>query len=365
MSPPKKVRRNFLSRAAASLVSTLFALLLAEGLFRALLFWPVPGLAFLRQAYLYSPFPSAEFSILHHQFTKMAGIRTPPIPHPHPVVGWAGDFDPETYKHLDTPNVGKRRPVLLYGASFVACLYGKAFDPHSDGKCFQEYFNSQESFSRRCRLLNYGTVGYGLDQAMMLLERSADLYPRPYVVFSVSQNDLERALREFYGWKKPRFLVKDGRLVQGEPTIDDNDQNYFDTHPVKIVSYLYRLLIYGGRHAVLGRLPNAPEYEGEGKPLLRLLLERVIGDLRQRHLDFVFMVFAVPHPEDWRGQLLREVLREENVPMIDVQALLEKDMATAHLGYQDYFGPQEHPTNRQYDLIVKAMKPLLLQACGR
>jgi hypothetical protein len=245
----------------------------------------------------------------------------------------------------------------------VACLYGKAFNPQSEGDCFQEYFNAQEKFSRRCRVLNYGTVGYGLDQAMMLLEHSVDVYPRPYVIFSVSQNDVERALRKFYGWKKPRFEVKDGSLAQAEPAIDDNNDEYFDTHPVKIVSYLYRLFIYGGRHALLGRLPDDPEYERDGRPLLRLLLERTISDLKQRHLDFVFMLFAVPEPEDWRGQLLRQILKEQNVPTIDVEGLLQGDMASSHLRREEYFGKQAHPTDRQYNLIVKAMEPLMLEAC--
>ncbi len=79
---------------------------------------------------------------------KIGDIYKPPE-HPHPLLGWVGDFDRENYRHIGDERIAGRTPVLLYGDSFAEC---------ETEICFQDLLNGDKDFSKQYYLLNYGVV---------------------------------------------------------------------------------------------------------------------------------------------------------------------------------------------------------------
>lgn len=95
----------------------------------------------------------------------------------------------EDLRHQDAGNIGRRRPVLLFGDSFAAGV--------GDAESFQNILNHDEAFSRDYYLLNYGVSGYGVDQIYLMLQHTLPLYQRTIVIFSLMTFDLDRSILTF------------------------------------------------------------------------------------------------------------------------------------------------------------------------
>jgi hypothetical protein len=341
-----------LKAAAALLLASAAALLLAELGLRWALFGGSERFAGLRRAGRYAVPDTEDFWKLDHAL----GARFPPPEHPHPVLGWVGRFSPATYRHDDEASLAGRRPVLLYGDSFASCS--------PQARCFEELLNGDPEFAAGHYLLNYGVGGYGVDQILLLVQRTLDLYERPFVVLSVMTLDLDRSALTVRTGQKPRFALRAGELVPDGPPIERDAAAFFDAHPPEIRSYVWRGVLFSRlvprRVAdwVTGERARVAQLEALNAALLRALLDEV----RRRGLDCACVVFhpdapglcTLAGPEDWRDPFLRELLQGAGVPLIWSRDLLPPD---EELDASLYILPEDgHPTTLFNTLVARAIK---------
>src|SRR5687768_15432980 len=103
-------------------ISLVFSLTLSisEGGFRLLLFSRLPVMEKFRNPGLYADyFSDSDWWKLYYLFGRS---EHQPAPHPHPLLGWVGEFSSETYRHYQANEIAHRRVILLYGDSFAHCL---------------------------------------------------------------------------------------------------------------------------------------------------------------------------------------------------------------------------------------------------
>jgi hypothetical protein len=283
--------------------------------------------------------------------------------HPHPFLGWTEKVNLDTYYHGDAPKVGQRRPVLLYGDSFSACV--------DEVKCFEDILNADSAFTRDNYLLNYGVGGYGVCQASLLCRKTAPHYQKPLVVFGLLNTDLDRTPIPWRCGQKPYYDVVDGKLaLQGLP-IDSVASHYFDTHPIGTTSYLFRLFLKSQMNFLPYRVTTWFDEKEKSiahiEEVNRLLITQFVAELRAKQIDFVFLVF---HSEDnmlsqqrddnWRDQFLRKTLAENSIPYIWTKDII-RDHRLAHPEntHETYLLPGNgHPTTLYNQLICAEIQKL-------
>jgi hypothetical protein len=237
---PLPRRRLWPRRALLLLLSALAGCALAEGGLRLLLFGDVPALASLaralRQPRLYADMRRDDL------YWKLQRIWTPPAERPAfgelaPATGWtSAAIDRRTLLHADEAALGERRPVLLYGDSFAECVTPPEFT--------WQGLLERAPEGRTHALLNFGTSGFGMDQALTLLEATLPRFAarHPLVVFAVFLDEgPDRALLGFRGMPKPRCELVDGQLVF-HPLEETDAQSWWEQHPPGVASYLWRML---------------------------------------------------------------------------------------------------------------------------
>ncbi len=94
--------------------------------------------------------------------------------------------------------------VLVVGDSFT---YGSQAD---DGAVWPTLL---QGLDPRLQVLNMGVGGYGLDQMYLMLRRHIGHFRPDLVVAAFIDDDLERAMLSFRDFEKPRFEIREGRLV--------------------------------------------------------------------------------------------------------------------------------------------------------
>lgn len=158
----------------------------------------------------------------------------------HPLLGWRPRrLDPETLRHPDEAHLRGRRPLLLYGASYASCVTSHA-------QCFQGILEGSE-LGEEFVLLNYGCGGYGVDQVLLLMRETLDLYADldPVVVVLLAlDTDLERCSLDFRSLPKPRLgLVGEELVVRSEPEFLEPEA-YLEANGIGITSYAWSLLMH-------------------------------------------------------------------------------------------------------------------------
>ncbi len=335
------------------------ALLVLELALRAVLFGGGEAFASLRRAGRYAnPDSEDDYWKLEHAL----GARFPPPDEPHPVLGWVGRFSRDTYRHDDEALLAGRRPVLLYGDSFASCT--------PEVRCFEDLLDSDADFAAGHCLLNYGVGGYGVDQILLLVQRTLDLYERPFVVLSLMTLDLDRSVLAVRTGQKPRFSLVEGELVLESPPIEPRAADFFDAHPPEIRSYVYRGLLYSRLvpRRVTAWLTGERARIAEKQALNEALIQALLREVRSRGLDHAFVVFH-PHVEgistldgapDWRDPYLRELLARAGAPVIWSKDLLPRSPDGA-LDPGLYIDPAEmHPTTLFNTLVAQAIGEAVL-----
>jgi hypothetical protein len=344
------------------LATLVVAFVLAEVAFRAALFSTNDAFKTLREAGAYSDDSSeSDFWKLYYLF----GGKLEPF-HPHPLLGWVGDFQPRTLMHNHVGEVGHRRPVLLYGDSHAQCL--------PQVECFQAILNHDLAFASDHYLLNYGVGGYGVDQTALLFANSVHRFERPFVIFSLMVEDLDRTLLSVRFGQKPHFAVEGGSLVLKGVPVEANPADFFRENPPQIRSYLWRRFLYArvnGVPAVVDRwLKGEKRRTAEKIDLNGRILDAVVDDLRRSRLDFFFVVFPLIRPGDpafafdrednWRDLFLRRYLEERKIPHIWSKDLIRQD-PSFHGDNLDLYIilANGHPTTHFNRLIAEKMKEKL------
>lgn len=268
---------------------------------------------------------------------------------PHdPALGWTWPgIEPRTYVHAEESRLGERRPVLLFGDSYSACL--------TDAQvCFQGLMESSD-LAEQCQLLNYGVSGYGFDQICLLARAAVPRFAErdPVVVIGLLvDDDLTRSLLSLREYPKPRLGVEDGRLVVPQSTVPTPAQYRADPEPLP-PSWAWAWAHQAIRVDPLED-PDSPQRR-EARDLTRALLAELVCDLRARDVEHFFLLFYVPQsfatpPEsDWRTTLLCETLDELGAPWYDVRKELARRLADDGGTIQDFYIPYDHFGGGHYD----------------
>ena len=122
------------------------------------------------------------------------------------------------------PRTTERRRIAVVGDSFAFAQHVK----------FEDSFGHllERAFSPNVEVLNFGVPGYGLDQALVKLEKQVLAWKSDIVVFGFPEHNLFRTMTvyPFINWQhwnmpfsKPRFVLNQGELrTLNVPTITPN-----------------------------------------------------------------------------------------------------------------------------------------------
>lgn len=345
------IRKSLIAFVATGILVGVTVLICEVG-FRMLLFSQVAFMERFREPNLYTDyFSDDDWWKLYYAFNKPANDTAK---HPHPLLGWAGDFDGETYRHHDMAQVGARQPVLLYGDSFAHCV-----TPATD--CFQGILNSDPAFSTDHYVLNYGTAGYGVDQIYLLLRESLPLFEKPRVIVGIHTRDLDRSAMRFFVGNKPYFDVVKGELeLKGVPVSQDG----ITTQSPRIWSYLYRLWLYqdGAPMRLKHALRGTDEDSREKLAVNTLLVQQMIGETKD--LPVLFVIFASQDEVarvGWQERFLTEQFENAGVPYFSNRVLIQDDQHRTGVPLADYYiATDGHPNAYQNLLVSKELKRRLL-----
>lgn len=351
-------RRRIAYGIALAAVSVMLVSGFLELYLRAILFHNFTlGDGLLKHEGLYADyFSDDDFWKLRYYFGDIYSLPE----HPHPLLGWVGEFDRITYYHNDENSVGKRTPVLLYGDSFAKCV---------TPVCFQHILNGDKDFSKNYYLLNYAVGGYGLDQIELLYEKSNKLYEDPVVIFSFLTDDIDRSALSFRIGQKPYYKVENGALVLNGVPVDPDAKHFLKEHPISIKSYLWAYLIHNKviPERVIRYLRGDEQKVEMKKNVSRAIIQKTIDDLRERHVRFFVIVFqpdwpdAIDGPDSWRDTLSREILDRNHVPYIWTKGLILADMKKTGKNISEYFDVGGHYNDYANNLIAPEIKKMVLE----
>jgi len=256
----------------------------------------------------------------------------------HPELGWIpASVQPKTMAHRAERSLRGRRPVLLYGDSFSKCVV-----PAED--CWETLLEESPLADDLC-MLNFGSCAFGLDQIVLLLERSVDRYlpEEPIVVIGILvDEDLDRCALSFRGHPKPKAMESSSGFTWEFPG-DVCTEEWIAEHPPNVSSYLGRLF----RTSDL--FPPAWREEGRAREIAlkqrraTWLLERARDVLRERELEHFVVLF---HSErlamgregrSWREAFLLRTLDELEIPFVSSRSALFQDHVATGRVASDYY----------------------------
>ncbi|MFT7670126.1 MAG: hypothetical protein ACI8X5_002833 [Planctomycetota bacterium] len=261
----------------------------------------------------------------------------------HPEFGWiSSTVRNSNLLHPERASVGERRPPLMYGDSFTACVV-----PEED--CW-EGLMEETLLATEFGVINYGVKGYGLGQTYLMLKGSLEhLDDQNLVVF------------DFRGAPKPEFRIDGGVLTNkylGDITVDA----WLEENPIGIRSYFYTYM-----NNCSGLVPWHYSFQGKVDreviqrkiAVSKLLLVAVHDELEARGLDYFFLIFEGPTSEVWAGTrvdrlrrpFLYKTLDELELPWVSAERALSQEVAdNKRAKLADYFIPGGVPGGRHYNL---------------
>lgn len=336
-------------------------LLLTEGVMRFLVLHnserAVRWGGHLRQAGLYAdPYVDDQFWRLRWKFNPNASLDRPPRHHPR--LGWhSRQIDPETFRHSETSAVGARRPVLLYGASYAACVTA----PEDSFGGLLERSDLSSEFG----LVNYGVGGYGIDQVYLLMRETLPLFDgdNPVVVVgSVADADYSRAALDFRIRPKPHLRVVDGELTEGPP-VHESISDFMEKDGMRVWSYAWRNLLYtSGLPAKLrDRLTGVAHRRRAKDELVEAIVVAIRDELAGRGLDYYFLLFISSRALRQEGPSVEEVKLVELFERLDIPYVRARDYVDASpANLDDLFFVEgrnvNHPTPLGNALLFEALR---------
>ena len=282
------------------------------------------------------------------------------LPQRHPILGWIReDFDPATYQHEQEARLAGRRPVLLFGSSFVRCLPPVA-------ECHEDLLE-RSPLAADLALINFSVTGYGLGQVGILTALAVDRFRAldPIVVVAIHvDEDLDRLSLSFRHGPKPRFSAsEEGGLAIEVPDQLDVDR-YLEAHPIEIRSYAWNHLLFG-----TGLVPNPPRERlrgtlAHGKTIVPLVpralaqIQSVLGGL-----DYFILVVGSPatikegFKGDWRHSSLMRSIETLNLPYVSAHEMLREAVEVERRPISDFINPANgHPNAEGVVLIQRALE---------
>lgn len=301
--------------------------LLMEGLIRLLLFSPLLPPNPIREADRFgSYFSDDDHWKLYYRF----GGRFAPVARKRiqPLLGWSqSEVSPQNPLGLSnaalTQLASAKRKILFYGDSFVSVSDDR------DSELPVYLGNHLEGFS----VVDLSCGGYGLDQMLLMFRVTYEGNPNPIIFFGVLlYDDLDRTALSVRTGQKPFFSVKNNALnLEGVP-IDANPRHYYATHPPKVFSYAFRLLLRRfltrNSYAVFKK-PTALDMHFERIAHKKIICAKIIEEIQRtckKHgYPLLFVLFYDQNglkDESWQEAFLKEKLTQLNVPFFDTKELL-------------------------------------------
>lgn len=279
---------------------------------------------------------------------------------PHdPRLGWVnGRFDAETREHNTLDELPGRRPLLLFGASYVDCMTERP-------DCFERLMRDSDMAREYC-LRNYGVGGYGIDQMYLLMQESLDLYAaqQPLVVIGVVlDSDLERCALGFRSWPKPRLELRDGALVEPAPVFAGGSEAYIAREGMGIWSYAWRYLLHAETQ-VSGpwqeRLRGVERQRAEQDALIDGILCAMCEELTSRGIEHFFLLFTSPrslppHEPPAQEARLTRLFLERGVPFVHLRPYFLDAAQALEEGLPGLFfdaGPAKHHPNAAGNRVI-------------
>lgn len=341
-------------------ISMIVMLVVCEIIFRKMIFNENKE-AFKK--YKRPPLYAADWDENYWKLLQIWGF-TRPKENPHPLLGWTNYVIwPNTLMHRDMPEVGAKRPVLIYGDSF---------SQHMDtSEVTQSLFKKDSVFSKENYFLNYACGAYGLDQMYTIFNRTWCKYERPLVIFSFLTLDLDRTALAFRDGQKPHYIVdSDGNLSVDTSKYIPSNIMYVKNNPPHITSYLWRKFLYsdvnflpeGMTEFCTGELANREVV----KKLNAKIIENIVNTLRKSKTDFVFLLWEAPsdykiaEKDNWRIKFIKQLMKENNIKYFWAKNLIPQklninDSATF---YKYYIPVDGHPTNLYYSYVIDRIKKI-------
>ena len=322
---------------------------IAEGTIRLCLFTPACNITYLNGAGDFFDPLTESFWLLHH---RLGGVRPPwkaGWRTKDPLLGW--DFKKNLNTGcVQTNNLGGQEydtlfdqqlvpSVLFYGDSFVDTLI-------RDFICTQKTLPAFLELELKRNVVNFGVAGYGLDQIYLKFLKTHNKYEKPLVLVGIILDDLNRsALQGLRNGPKPYFLAgaDDELVLQGVP-ISDNPEEYFETHPIPLGSYLWRRFLRTRFGYPIEERLLRPRIESMQK-INREIIKRFAETTKNEGASLGFVIF---YPEreltpDWRHTFLLKTLKEFGVPYIDTKRYLLEYANGEEKKYKDlYFNDDGH-----------------------
>lgn len=345
--------KNILANTSVFLVSLLICLLLGEFAFRWALFSDNKLFADLRNPSDYGEWNSDYTSWylltqwdLNHYMLKEAT----------PLLGWASPrFNGKTFEHTEEKNIGKRRPILLYGDSFSACI--------DSTECFEEILNKDSSFTRDAWLVNYGAGGYGVDQIQLLMSTTVDRFQKPFVVFAFLTFDLDRSSLPFRDSTKPYYSIENDSLVLHTDHLKLAPADYLKNNPPQVTSYMWRKLVFNEKlNLKFDFIKNFRHnrdlgFAAKKIALNKLILDKAVAKLKATDCDYVFMIFSsyadyiTPQKDNWRENFIKDYTEKNKIPVIWTKDIMKNHLKNSD-DVGDFFIPTDgHPTTYFNGLI--------------
>lgn len=346
------LNRKWLPNITLASVSLCFTLLLVEVLIRLVIGTGIPLPTGLRKPQLFASYErDATEHLFNNDYWKLNFLFSgnQDMEKPHPLLGWAGNFDHKTYEHADEFFSKGKRPVLLFGDSFSQCI--------DSTQCFEDYLNADTSFSNHYYLLNFGTGGYGVDQIHLLMQQALKRFDNPIVIFGMLTTDMDRSMLQFRDAPKPYFeIVNNDLSLQGTP-INQGATEYITKHPIKVNSYVLNLLT----NAINWLLKSEASEDAKTKimKLNELIIRTQISELRDKEIEPIMLLFQpINQPEnDWRSTFLLSLFDSLDLEVIDTKQLLLEDMNETGNTKDSYFIPQDlHPRSNYNKIISEEIK---------
>lgn len=344
----KKWIPNFIVAA----VSLSLTLLVVEVCLRIALFSNISAFDFLKVPRLYADYERDSTEHLYREdYWKMRSTfyEVNDLAQPHPLLGWIGNFHPETYEHADEFFSKGKRPVLLFGDSFTQCI--------DTSSCFEDFLNNDTAFSNHFYLLNYGVGGYGIDQIHLLMEQAVSRYENPIVIFGMLTTDMDRSMLSFRDAPKPYFSLEHDELRLNGVPVNLKSSEYIEQNPIEIESYVFTLIRNSWNW-----LLKTKASESSKNAVIQLndaIIRNQVDLLREAEIEPMMLLFQpINQPEnEWRCSALLNLFKELNLEVIDTKSVLSAHLESNEGTEGDYYIPEDlHPNSKYNQLIAAEIK---------
>ena len=349
--------KKWLPNLLLVIISITLTLVVVEFALRVVLYNDDSVFDFLRKPELYARYERDVTEHLYKEdYWKMRFLFSGAMDmdKPHPLLGWDGNFDSGTYEHADEFFSKGKRPVLLFGDSFSQCI--------DSTKCFEDFLNSDTTFTNSFYLLNFGVGGYSVGQTHLLMEQALKRFDNPIVVFGMLTTDMDRSLLNFRDAPKPYFTLVDGQLeLQGTPVVL-GAKEYIETHTIKQFSLVLNMI-----QNVSGWLLNTQASEGSRESITSLneaIIRHQVKQLRDKDIEPLILLFQpIQQSEDeWRLQFLLGLFDNLNLDVLNARTILQDEMKVSGKSEEEFFIPNDlHPTSTYNQIVAQEIKSAVIE----